>query len=213
MKLNVFCALGALAAVSVGPRVASAQMIAPTSATTASQFSALYDIGNVIDGSGLEAGFDVTSSHAIYLQNNHWTTQAGALAAGNARASFFFSSEVDLYSFNMWNHRSTTSGGGGVGADPNYAVTRFDLVFRDAGGDVIFSLLNQAALPNIAIAQNYVFDTVTGVRQVDFTILANNGSNNYTGLAEVRFNGVPLPTPGAGVFLAASGLMLARRRR
>ncbi len=191
---------------------ATAQMIAPNSATTASQFSSLYDIGNVIDGSGLPAGFDVTSSHNVYLTNNHWTTQSGALQAGNARASFFFDTAQSIYSFNMWNHRSTPQGQGGVGADPNYAVTRFDIVFRDAGGTAIFSLLNQTALPNIAIAQNYNFATVDGVRSVDFTILANNGSTQYTGLAEVRFNGT-IPSPGAVGVLALAGLAASRRRR
>jgi hypothetical protein len=191
---------------------ATAQMIAPNSATSASEFSSQYDIGNVIDGSGLAAGFDVTSSHNVYLTNNHWTTQSGALQAGNARASFFFDAPQSIYSFNMWNHRSTTTGQGGVGADPNYAVTRFDLILRDATGTALFSLLNQTALPNIAIAQNYNFAMVEGVRSVDFTILANNGSTQYTGLAEVRFNGT-IPSPGAVGVLALAGLAASRRRR
>jgi hypothetical protein len=210
-RLSV-AALALLAGLSFAPAARAQLMIAPDSATAASNFSAQYDIIHTINGSGLPAGFDVTSSHNIYLTNNHWTTQSGALQAGNARASFFFNTAQTIYSFNMWNHRSTTSGQGGVGADTGYAVTQFNLVLRDADGNALFSLLNQTALPNIAIAQNYNFAAVEGVRRVDFTILANNGSNQYTGLAEVRFNGT-IPAPGALGALSLAGLLAARRRR
>lgn len=205
-------ALALFAGLSMTSAAKAQVMIAPDSATAASNFSATYDIIHTINGSGLPAGFDVTSSHNIYLGNNHWTTQSGALQAGNARASFFFNTAQTIYSFNMWNHRSTTGSGGGVGADPFYAVTRFNLVLRDGDGNELFSLLNQTALPNIAIAQNYNFAAVEGVRRVDFTILANNGSNQYTGLAEVRFNGT-IPAPGALGALSLAGLLAARRRR
>ncbi len=198
-------AYAALVAASIAS-FASAQMIAPDSATAASEFSAAYLITNTINGTGLPAGFTPLSEHGTYVQNNHWTTQAGALAAGNARASFFFNTPQTLSSFNMWNHRSN-----GVASDPGYAVTQFDLILRDSNGDVLFSLLNQGAVPNVLIAQNYFFPTVAGVSRVDFIIDSINGSPSFTGLAEVRFNGIP--TPGAMGVLGLAGLLVARRRR
>jgi len=184
---------------------ASAQMIAPDSATAASEFNGNYVITNVINGSGLLAGFTPLSEHASYVRGNHWTTQAGALNAGNARASFFFNTTQTLSSFNMWNHRSDN-----IADDPFYAVTEFDLILRDSSGGVLFSLLNQTALPDVLIAQNYFFATVEGVTRVDFVIESNNGSP-FTGLAEVRFNGIP--TPGAIGVLGLAGLTAGLRRR
>lgn len=186
--------------------VATAQLFQPDSATATSEFSASYDIGNVIDGSGLPAGFTPASVHSTYVQNNHWTTASGALGANNAAASFFFNSPVTIGTFHMWNHLSN-----GVASDPGYAVTSFDLRLFDAGNNEIFSLLNQSATPNVAIAQSFLFAPVANVSRVDFRILANNGSTRYTGLAEVAFEAVP--TPGALALMGFGGLLAARRRR
>jgi len=183
--LLIVCSL----AVAANASNAFAQMIAPDSATASSEFNSNYVITNVINGSGLPGGFTLLSPHATYIEGNHWTTQPGALTSGNARASFFFSRPRALSSFNMWNHRSNN-----IANDPGYAVSQFDLIFRDSNGAVLSSLLNQTALPNVLIAQNYFFPTVAGVSRVDFVIDANSGSPFYTGLAEVRFNGVPAPT-------------------
>jgi len=38
------------------------------------------------------------------------------------------------------------------------------------------------------VAQSFCFEPVDGVKRVDFKILANNGSPNYTGVAEVAFD-------------------------
>jgi MYXO-CTERM domain-containing protein len=186
--------------------VASAQLFQPTSATATSEFSASYDIGNVIDGSGLPANFTPASVHGTYNVNNHWTTAPGALNQNNAAASFFFSDPVTIGTFHMWNHLSN-----GVAADPGYAVTRFNLRLFDSANNELFALLNQSATPNVFIAQSFLFAPVANVSRVDFRILANNGSNNYTGLAEVAFEAVP--TPGALALMGFGGLLAARRRR
>lgn len=186
--------------------VASAQLFQPDSATATSEFSGSYLIDNVIDGSGLPAGFTPASVHSTYVQNNHWTTASGALANDNAKASFFFTSPVTIGTFHMWNHLSN-----GVAADPGYAVTSFDLRLFDSANNELFSLLNQSATPNVAIAQSYLFAPVANVSRVDFRIITNNGSTRYTGLAEVAFEAVP--TPGALALMGFGGLLAARRRR
>ncbi len=185
---------------------ASAQLFQPDSATATSTFSALYSILNTINGSGMPANFTPASAHANYAINNHWTTAAGALNQNNAAASFFFNQPVTIGTFHMWNHRSN-----GIAADPGYAVTLFNLRLFDANNNELFQLLNQPALPNIAIAQSYVFTPVANVSRVDFRILANNGSPNYTGLAEVAFESIP--SPGAMTLLGFVGLAACRRRR
>jgi hypothetical protein len=162
---------------------ASAEIFQPDGATAGSEFSSLYDIGNTRDGSGLPPRFTIFSPHATYTTNNHWTTKAGALQAGTAWASFTFTSERTIGTFHMWNHRSN-----GIAADPGYAVTLFDLKMYDVAGVLLFELLNQAAAPNVLEAQSFCFEPVDGVRRVDFIIRANNGSPNYTGLAEVAFD-------------------------
>lgn len=195
-----------LAVAAASASIASAQLFQPDSATATSEFNGSYDIGNVIDGSGLPANFTPADVHATYVQNNHWTTRAGALANNNAAASFFFNSPVTIGTFHMWNHLSN-----GVAADPGYAVTRFDMRLFDSANNELFSLLNQSATPNVFIAQSFLFAPVANVSRVDFRILANNGSNNYTGLAEVAFESVP--TPGALALMGFGGLFAARRRR
>lgn len=185
---------------------AQAQLFQPDSAVAGSEFSGSYDIGNAIDGSGLPAGFDPTSVHATYAVNNHWTTRPGALGAGNAWAEFSFDAPVTIGTFHMWNHLSN-----GVAADPGYAVTLFNLELLDSDSNVLHTLSNAAAQPNVHVAQSFFLPVTSNVSSVRITILANNGSPNYTGLAEVAFDSVP--APGALALLGVSGLVAGRRRR
>ncbi len=146
-------------AATVFAGVAHGRLFQPDSATATSTFSGSYDIGNTIDGSGLPLNFGPGDGHATYVTNNHWTTAAGALNAGNAAASFFFDAPVTIGTFHMWNHRSN-----GVAADPGYAVTLFNLRLFDAANNELFSLLNQSATPNVAVAQSFAFAPVATSR-------------------------------------------------
>lgn len=186
--------------------VASAQIFQPDSATAGSEFSSAYDIGNAIDGSGLPGGFGITDEHATYVQNNHWTTRSGALGAGNAWADFSFDTPQTIGAFYMWNHRSD-----GVASDPGYAITTFNLELFDDMDNPLGSLMNQSATPNVLVAQDYLFTPIDDVSRVRLTILANNGSSQYTGLAEVAFAAVP--APGTVALAAIGGLASVRRRR
>ncbi|MBX3361820.1 MAG: hypothetical protein KF912_09430 [Phycisphaeraceae bacterium] len=200
MRSLPFMLVAALATTAQG------QIFQPTSAIAGSEFSSLYDIGNTIDGSGLPAGFTPDSVHATYVANNHWTTQAGALGLGRAWAQFFFDEPVRIGVFHMWNHLSN-----GVAADSGYAVTLFNLELLDSNDNVLYTLANAMAQPHVSVAQSYFLPVTNNVSSVKFTILANNGSNNYTGLAEVAFGAVP--TPGAAALLGVAGLLAGRRRR
>lgn len=180
-----------------------AVMIRPDSATALSQFSSGYDIGNAIDGSGLPLGFTPNSVHATYASGNHWTTASNAINNGTAKATFVFNNDVTIGTYYMWNHLSN-----GVASNSLYGVTLFNLVLKDSGGNTLYSLLNQSAVPNVHTAQSFSFAPVSGVRSIDFTILANGQptNNSYTGLAEVAFDTEAVPEP---VTLGVLGLGLA----
>lgn len=191
----------------VGASVAQAQLFQPDGATASSEFSSSYDVLQAIDGSGLPLNFTPNSVHATYAVGNHWTTVARDLHNdGNAWANFLFNTDRTIGTFHLWNHLSN-----GVAADPGYAVTLFDLRFFDAADTEIGSMIGLTAQPNVSIAQSYAFAPIDGVRRVQFTIRANNGSPNYTGVGEVAFESVPAPA-SAGL-LAFAAMAAGRRRR
>jgi hypothetical protein len=193
---------------------ASAQLIRPTSAAAGSEFSNLYDIGNAIDGSGLPPTFDLSSLHATYTTNNHWTTAGGAISAGTAFATFFFDQPQSLGQFHLWNHRSNN-----IANNSFYAVTQFDLIFRDASSTTILELNNIAAIGGLGIGavQTFTFDEVNGVRSVLFRIDRDSSpsgtSGPFTGVAEVAF-GAPIPEPSTWLLMAlGTGVLFAKRRQ
>lgn len=197
---------------------ASAQLIRPDAASAGSTFSSLYDIGNAIDGSGLPAGFTLASTHAVYGSNNHWTTANGAIAAGTAFAVFSFDTPQALSQFHLWNHQSN-----GIASNAYYAITQFDLVFRDGGDNVLGQVLDIAAVGGVgaSAAQTFGFATVGNVSSVLLSIDANSAPAgysgvNYTGLAEVAFSAAPIPELQPAVMLMLGLLAVgaaARRRR
>jgi hypothetical protein len=191
---------------------ASAQIFAVESAVAGSTFSGSYDIGNAIDGSGLSGGRLPETPHDVYAVDNHWTTSANAIQNGTAWAVFSWSTEVNIASFLLWNHQSN-----GIASNANYAVRRFNLRFFDATNTEIGQLMNAQAQAGVETAQIYNFDLITGVRRVQFEILANGSSNgsSFTGLGDVAFSSEPLavPEPVMLSVLAAAGVFISRRRR
>ena len=125
---------------------------------------------------------------------------------------FLWSSDVNIAAFLLWNHQSN-----GIANNANYAVRRFNLRFYDATNTEIGQILNAQAEAGVASAQVYNFDMISGVRRVQFEILANGSSNgsSFTGLGDVAFSSEPLvvPEPMSLTILAAAGLALTRRRR
>ncbi len=162
---------------------ASAQLIRPDGATATSEFSSSYLVLNAINGTGLPTNFSPTDAHATYSTNNHWTTRFGQTIGHSA--TFTFNAPQSIGGFYMWAHRSN-----GVASNPYYAVTRFDLVFRDSGGTTLATLPDLVGIPDIASAQTLPFPIVSNVSSIQFIVRAtnNNNASPYTGLAEVAFS-------------------------
>lgn len=106
----------------------------------------------------------------------------------------------DIGDLHLWNQRSSN-----IASHAFHAVAQFDLIRRDANGDTLFALPDQAA----------------GVRNVLFPIDANSTPPNHvgvrcTGVAEAAFGqGVPaIPEPATG-WMTGAGLadvLVAARR-
>ncbi|MEM1331118.1 MAG: hypothetical protein AAGG07_11200 [Planctomycetota bacterium] len=183
-------------------------MFSPDSAEAGSEFSGNYLIDFAINGAGLPDPFTAEDEHAVYARNNHWTTRAGALAAGNAWADFFFDAPQTIGTFYMWNHRSD-----GVASDGGYAITRFNLELFDSADNLLGGLTNESATPGVFTAQAFGFAAIDNVSRIRLTILENNGSPSFTGVGEVAFDDLTVPAPGGAIALSLAGLGAMRRRR
>lgn len=181
---------------------ASAELFQPVAGVASSEFSGSYDIGNTIDGSGLVGGLSLDATHADYGVHNHWTTRRDAQ---DVNAVFEFDEDKTVARFVLWNHRSNV-----IADDPNYAVRVFDLTFFDANDTQLGSLTGLTAEQDEPAAQLYDFAALQGVRSVRIDIVENYGSR-LSGFGEVAFSSVP--APGSAAVLAATPLVLARRRR
>jgi hypothetical protein len=208
MRAIIFGGLAAITCAS-----AHAQLFQPNSAVAGSTFSSPdYNIANTINGSGLASGFTPSTPHADYTNagtGNHWTTASNAITAGNAWAEFSFTSPVTIGTFHMWNHRSN-----GIASNGLYGVREFNLKLYDSSNNLLFQLLNQGALANVATAQSYGFAPVANVSKVRFEILKNGQPNNssFTGLAEVAFEAVPEPGSMAALGLGVIAFLKRRRK-
>lgn len=204
---------------------AGAATFSPTGATASSFFSASYDPGNTIDGSGVGGpGFAPTAIHTTYAENNHWTsTGADAL---DQWIEWSFAAPSTIGGLWIWNHLSN-----GVASNPFYEPTEFSLTFYDAVDTVLTSFSGVALDPQpvggpVGASQGFTLDVaLTGVSAVRFDVDGKEPPlDSYTGLAEVLFSdeviagatslaAVPLPASGLLLIAALGGIGAARRRR
>ena len=192
---------------------AAVNLLAPDTAVASSQFSAGFDglAVNTINGSGLPLGFfGPGDAHAAYASGNHWTTTT-AQPPTSQFITWGFTTPKSLDSIVIWNHQSTTP----PAANPGYDVTLFDLTLFDSANAPLLTMNDVALAPDTATGQVFGFGGfVNGVSSVRLDIEAVQSSQDFTGLAEVRF-GVPEPGAILPIALGAAGLVggAGRRRR
>lgn len=155
----------------------------PDSATASSEWSEGFSIDYAIDGSGLPLDFEPEDFHRPYDFENHWTTEDGDVHG--AWAWFHFDSPVELDTFYLWNHQSTSP----PAFSENYGITSFDLEFLDSENRRLLELRNLSTTRDRREAQAFTFGSVPDVRSVRLTVRENAGEPRVTGLAEVAFGG------------------------
>ncbi len=177
----------------------------PDTAVASSEFSARFDIGNAIDGSGLPTEFTVDDAHAVYVADNHWTTASNPTFPVSAILGF--NTPVTMGQFLLWNHRSDN-----IADDSLYEVAQFDLILKDSADNVLLTLNDLTATGNTVFAQIYDFPLTGGVSTVEFFIDANQGSS-FTGVAEFGFTAIPEPSTAFLTTIAGSMLMITLYRK
>lgn len=145
--------------------------------------------------------------HQSNISNFYWLSQPGNPTVG------FFDFDLGGYytieAMALWN----------FGEDGGQNVQVFDLVVADnpdftGGTSFLVDPVDVNTGPSDAVLPQVFEITPTGGRYVRMEILANNGNPDFVSFGEAAFE-VTVPEPGSVslVALAATGLLLRRRRR
>lgn len=199
----------------------TAATFSPDTASASSEFSSGYLATYTIDGSGMPAGFDETSTHATYMFGNHWTTIQGDTVG--AFITWGFNAPTAVSGVYIWNHLSN-----GIASNAFYAPTLFDFELFSSAGSLL-KLSSVAMAHSTNTAQFFGFGAlIENVTSATFTVLetrnekeSGNVLRPFTGLAEVLFTNdvkappTPIPLPASAWLLggALAALAGARRRR
>lgn len=183
---------------------AHAVIIQPNTAVASSTAGGSYAAVNTINGSGLTGTVGTLPTHLPYDNSpaNHWTSDgSGPL---NEFITWGFTVPQTLNTIYLWNHQSTTP----LASNSGYDVGNFALTFYDSSNVQIGTFSGTLAFDSNA-AQGFNFGTIAGISSVRFDVNSVQSSPNYTGLAEVAFDLVPVNpsnAPDAGSTAALLGL-------
>lgn len=170
---------------------------------------------NCINGSGFD---ELTGFHATTSTNVEWAT-TGQLFGGDmlpAHITFDLGMNYDLNSLKVWNLNEPGFTGRGANS-VNISVASTDIAptftlvdnftFTQAPGSAIVDFGQTIDLSGYTETLN--------VRLIRFDIIThhNGGSEEITGLSEVRFDGVLVPEPSTALLGGLGLLALLRRRR
>lgn len=181
--------------------LASAQAadIAVSSVTASSTFYT-YDAINLVNGKGLSGDLHSGNWDAKWMLNG---TTTGSL-------TFDLGSLFKVGGTTIWNYGPGCCGEGRSVQDLSISLSSDGVNFTDLG---TFTLSNPSTDP-FAGETLALGDTVA--RFVRFDILSNHGDTTYSGLSEVKFNGVSAVPEASSlayglIGLATAGALVRRR--
>ena len=181
---------------------------------------------NTVNGSGFDEvlGTHVTSpgdaglgqDPSMWLSNGTFGGGTDPLPVNPGDPTPFITFDLegnfDLNSVTIWNYNGVNETARGSNEVEILIASSEGGAFTSLGN---FFLTEAPGVDNVNFGQTIDLSIIAGTdnaRLVRFNVLSNhNGDNNFVGLSEVRFDGVP--EPGSLALLGLGGLMVLRRRR
>lgn len=187
--------------------------IAPGNVTASSEIGGGFNRQDdfIVNGNGLNG----SGEHDTGANNVAWLSTGTNFGGDDPDPSVTFDlgALYRISSFNVWNYNENATGSqmlrGVNGVTVEYGAT--------AGlGSTVAGITNfQVATGlNNYIGEDFSSFTPFVARFIRFDINSNHGGdNNFYGLSEVQFDGVPVPEPSSTLLLGLSGIALLLRRQ
>jgi hypothetical protein len=188
----------------------------PTTQVTASSeivgnFDRIDD--HIVNGSGLTGG-----GHTNAVKSTMWLSTGTSFGGDDLDPFVIFDlgAAYTINSFHVWNYNELAGATDLATRGVNSVSVEYGLT--GALGSTVAGITNFAKADTTATYAGEDFNTFTpfDARFIKFDINSNHGGdNNFYGLSEVQFDGVPVPEPATIFVMMAAGLpaLLKRRRR